>query len=62
MDVVVEQLLNLLTVKSVPAEIYVGSDAKFVLAVTRMLPQWLLSLSQRYYPRPRPVPACMRRK
>lgn len=62
MDVAVEQIMKVLTVHTVPGDIYVGTDAKFFVGVFRMMPSWLMDGILSYFPvGKKPVPACMRK-
>ena len=60
MEVAVEQLMNALTCQTVPAEIYIGMDAKFFFTFLRMLPHWVFDVVGRRL-EPQPVPACLRK-
>jgi len=59
MEVAVDQLMKALTCERVPAEILVGTDAKFFFPLLRMLPYWIYDTAVRYS-QPQPVPACLR--
>lgn len=59
MDVVVEQMMRVLTLRTVPAELLVGSDAKFIFPILRMLPHWVCDLLLRLSERA-PIPAGMK--
>jgi hypothetical protein len=41
MEVVIDQVLGFLTAQKVPGEVAIGTDARFVISVLRMLPIWI---------------------
>lgn len=60
MDVVVQQVIQCLRRKDIPPEIIIGSDAKYILMLLRMLPYDIIDFITRHaYP---PVPAIMAQK
>jgi hypothetical protein len=40
-DVVIDQVLGLLRAQHIPGEVAIGSDARFIFPVIRMLPVWI---------------------
>lgn len=59
MEVLVEQVMHNLLIEHVPSVILVGSDARSLLAVTRMVPAWLFEWALSWKPFPSPRPAVM---
>jgi hypothetical protein len=58
--VVIRQVVRCLRMKRAPAEVIVGSDARFLLMLARMLPSWLIShMVQLNSP---PIPAAMKKR
>ena len=58
MDVVVQQVLQCLRRKDIPPEMIVGTDAKYVLMLLRMMPYNIIDFLMRIaYP---PIPAIMK--
>jgi short chain dehydrogenase len=58
--VVIRQVVRCLRMKHAPAELIVGSDARFLLMLVRMLPSWLISfVVQLNTP---PIPAAMKKR
>lgn len=56
-DVCVDQVLQHVTSRRAPAEVLIGTDARFIFPVLRMVPAWcadMLMTLQR-----RPIPAAM---
>jgi hypothetical protein len=41
MEVVIDQVLGLLAAQKVPGEVAIGTDARFIISVLRMLPVWI---------------------
>jgi hypothetical protein len=58
MDVVVQQVIQCLRRKYVPPEIIVGTDAKYVLMLLRMMPYNVIDFIGRYTNPP--IPAIMK--
>jgi hypothetical protein len=58
MDVVIHQVIQCLRRKHIPPEVIVGTDAKYVLMLLRMLPYSIIDVFTRCtYP---PIPAIMK--
>ena len=58
--VVIEQVIQGLRMKQIPAEMIIGTDARFVLMMVRMLPTWLIDqVIQLSFP---PIPKVMKQQ
>ena len=59
-DVVIDEVLKCLKMQQSPPTLLVGTDARFLLPVLRMVPEWCADLILKSLNR-RPVPAAMKR-
>jgi hypothetical protein len=57
---VVQQTMNCLMNRSIPSEVVVGSDAKFVLVTLRIFPAWFRDILFRIDSLRYAIPASMR--